>query len=278
MSALTCENASFADVLSACGRSDFVGTYHADGYAASDAKQTERERVLDFILGQYPEEHRTVRLLSMPGQDWTFERMLLAERKHAHMVGVERSFSVFARARRAMPTNLRTTEAMHETVSGFLHVQDRVLPYGTGDFTYAKIRARRSGDKRGRSHRLLLMDLATYTSALATDYRASLVERSEFAIKFCQRNAAWLDFTGTLCAGTEAALSNLHFVLDPYARQIPVVVTVRNGRDRFRGAGNRIARIAELVQGFKAVDSWTYVGKGGVSMLTVCGVVQQATA
>lgn len=258
---------SFADTVDAIGRYD-AGNYSPDRHGFCARKQEDRERVLDFILSHHQSTHR-LKLLSLPGVDWTFEHMLLARKPMSQVVGLERSFSVYARSRRAIPTPTRCPS------ESAMQLQDRVMSYGTGNIVYSRVAANRLKDhglKRSiRSHRLLLIEAATFASVLATDYRATKDEKKEFYERFGMRNAVWLDFTSSICSGVTETMRNLPLVLlsDP----VPVCITIRNGRDSNAGVAARIALLEKAQPLFKTERHWTYVGGGNSSMLTVCGVI-----
>jgi hypothetical protein len=48
------------------------------------------------------------------------------------------------------------------------------------------------------------------------------------------------------------------------------VITCMNARDRLTGSDRRIKHMLDQQPAMKYEDHWTYVGKGGVSMLTAC--------
>lgn len=250
---------SFCEVLSSVGRSDFLGAYRPSRHGGVNEKFSQRERVLDFIIGNHS-DGRKVKLLSFPGSGWVFEEMLLAERPGSQVVGLEHSFSVYAKSRLAMPF-------------GRDSVQDRVMHYGSGTITYSRCgHALLAGRKRtNRSHRLLLMDSATFTSVLATDYKATIEQKREFNSRFCGRTAVWLDFTGCIGKPVLDTLANLPLTLELV--RVPVCLTILNGRDKLRGADSRIASLIKAQPAFVPHMSWTYVGGGGSSMLTVCGFI-----
>jgi hypothetical protein len=282
------EAAALSDVLEHIGKSDLRSTYWDEGYHRSDPKQQERERVLEFILDasrQLP-EHYPIRLLSMPGLSWNFERMLLAEKEGSHLVALEKSNTIYKRARAFMPfipslefgryTKLTKQSSRYWIGSDYNYLlNDRELTYGSGQIIYTRGRASRHlGNCTDRSHRFLLMDTATYASMLATDYGATLQEKQGFNIRFNLRNAVWLDYTSPLCHSVEETLKNLLFCLEPSGYKKPIIVTVLNARDGFHGDEQRVGRLLKLQPALEYVKHWTYTGKGGVSMLTACFVAQ----
>ena len=273
MSAVLADPIGFRDALAHAGRSDYIGAYHATQQGRSSIKDRERERVLDFIL-RHDIDH--VRLLSLPGIDWAFEHLLFRSHPKAQVVGLEHSFSAFARARRAIPMGPRFA-GLHPGAEAAWRLQDRDMQFGNGHYTYSRIAAQRHlfrGTKPStRSNRLLLMSADTYATMMTTDYGATFEQKQAFRDRFYVRNAVWLDFTSQLGCKNDQAIANLHICMEANVQEKPVVLTVLNGRDAFHGISERIAHIARLQPAFQLRDAWTYVGVNGSSMLTVCGVI-----
>lgn len=254
------------------------GAYHVGAYGLqSDEKQAEREKVLDFILS-HTDQFR-IKLLSMPGASWAFENMLLRERPQSQLVAIERSVSTFHRSRGLIP-------GIRGSVNSDVHnLQDRHYKFGTATLMYSRVtiheqheknhpRWGNCGHKGWRSNRFVLISADAYMTMLATDYGASMVQKNDFHSRFYCRNAVWLDFTSQLCAPTEEAIRHMPMCLNALnLLPKPVVITVRNGRDAYRGTKERIARIQEIQPGLQILKHWTYTGKNTSSMLTVCGVI-----
>lgn len=264
---------STGNLVESLGRADISGNYyHGNYWRSSDIKWLERERVLSFVLdiaSGFPAE-TNIRMLSMPGLSWVFETMLLLAAIKTQLVCIERSKSIYQRAKKLIPTHLAN--------SWIGELKERMVPYGNGTILYSRVHAR-NNDRRphgftNRSHRLLLMDLATYTSIFLTNYGATLQDRQSFSTRFYSRNAVWLDFVNQLgCAGTDQAISNLHWCLEPPDRQSypkPICITVMNARDGLRGDDVRVAKMLALNTNLTYRDHWTFIGKGKVSMLTAC--------
>jgi hypothetical protein len=271
---------SFNGLIDHIGKSDLVGSYHADGYGMSSGiKHEERLKVIEFILGFYPNPETCIKLLSFPGIEWTFENMLRQQRPRSQFVGLEHSYTAYCMARRAIPKVLearlwdpKRKFAYNQTEQA--DVSDRTLDFGTGSYTYSRASSRsNSNSRRVRSNRLLLMKSDTFTSMLTTNYGASAEHKKIFHDKFYCRNAAWLDFTSQFCNSVEETLQNLLFAMDSEKESKPVVVTLMNARDGMKGEEARISRICEAQPAFVPERYWTYSGKGGTSMLTVCGHV-----
>lgn len=263
------QEVSFQETLYRVGRSKFVGEYHSDDYGHSNLKHEEREKVLAFILEI---QDTRIRLLSMPGKHWAFEEMLLHERPDSSLLGLEYSYTVFAQARRSMPKGpnnkrTRTTD-----------LQDRTMNYGTGSYTYSRRAANRKEGNRSlvrqsRSNRILFMSAETYATMLFTDYGATMEQKREFYEKFCKRNAAWLDFTCQLCRSVEETISHLDICMSNM--ECPVVITFMNARDKYHSPEERIARLVEIQPSLDVKKWWTYKGKGNISMLTVCAIMNR---
>jgi hypothetical protein len=275
------EQISIQDALQHAGRADVATRYYKGRHARSAVKQEQRQKVADFILAHLsPSPEQYVYCLSMPGEGWAFENILMAAHPRCQFVGIERSATVFANSRRAIP------RGRLDRANDFTGLEDREITYGRARISYSRVTASRrtkitkggkvkhEGRLLSRSNRLLLCDMSAYLTMLVTDYGATMDEKKQFHAKFCKRNAAWLDFCGPLCASTEEAISSMHFALSTSQRVIPVAITLMNCRDAYRSAEQRVARITKIQPGFRPVEHWTYVGGGGVSMLTVCGVFE----
>lgn len=260
------------------GRSDYVGAYHSKAYGLeSITKQAEREKVLSFML-RYSKPEDCVKLLSLPGLDWTFERMLLAQRVFSHFVGLEHSYSAYMRSRRAIPGIAKAWGMVNG--KGVLTedqaaLSDRQFRFGDGDYIYSRCSSREEGSKRSvRANRLLYMKADTYMSIFASDYRATMKEKIAFNSKFYQRNAVWLDFTSQFCKSVQTCLEWLPLCLESRSGDPkPVVLTIMNARDGVTGVENRIDRILTCQSAFSYVDHWTYAGKNGTPMLSLCGTI-----
>lgn len=264
------EHASFTDALDAAGRSNFGG-YHASDYTISDTKANERRRVAQFILDYSVGDF--VWLLSMPGADWYFERLLQSlTAKPVQIVGIEENYAVYAQACRCMPEGYVDGAPRTE-----MQAQQRELHLGRARYNYCRtgfIRNRKGKGRRDvRSHRLLMMPVESYACMALSDFGATMDDKRRFADKFMHRTAAWLDFTGPLCGRTISAISNLHFCMMADGKKKPVAITVMGCRDAFHSTADRVAAIKAAQPALSVVDAWTYVGKGGVSMLTVCGLI-----
>lgn len=267
---LLVENISFADALDSVGRSS-LGGYHASDYTISDTKANERRRVAEFILRNSIGDF--IWLLSMPGADWYFERLIQSmTEKPVQIVGIEENYAVYAQACRSMPEGRSKSAPRKEMQS-----QQRELHLGSARYNYCRtgfMRNRKGEGRRDiRSHRLLLMPAETYTAMAVYGFGATMEQRMQFADKFMYRTAAWLDFTSPICKSTLDAISNLHFCMKADGSQKPVVITVMACRDSYLSMESRVAAITSAQPALNVVDAWKYTGKGGVSMLTVCGMI-----
>lgn len=251
------------------GGSGDVDTEYWKG--AYSAKQDERERVLAFIsdaVMRFPRDNANVRMLSLPGISWLFEHMLV-QRFPCQFVGLEKSATLYSRSRVAMP-GIRDS---HLTANRRL--TENTLQYGNATMVYSDVRTDAGFHAfTGRENRLLLMDAETYATVLFTDYCAPAEKKDLFNALFCRRNAVWLDYTGTLSPNVENTLRHLPFCMVPNKVRKPVVITVMNARDYYHGDQERVDRMMQVQPALEYAKHWTYVGKGGVSMLSACFYVE----
>lgn len=259
------------------GRSDYFGSYHSETYGLESlTKQVEREKVLAFILSYHPKLHECVRLLSLPGLDWTFERMLLGERPASHFVGLEHSYSAFMRSRRAIPGISKSWGIVNgkgEYTEDNAALSDRHFRFGNGDYVYSRRSSRENGRCRTtRANRLLYMKADTYMTMLASDLSATMEQKKHFNSKFYMRSAVWLDFTSQFCRSVQSCLEWLPLCMEAesgYPK--PVVITTMNARDGVTGIHARIDRMLACQPALVYRKHWSYTGKNGTPMLTLCG-------
>lgn len=264
-------------ILDHIGRCD-SGSFHEDSYSDLAAvKQSERQKVLEFIV---PYSTKIgPKILTMPGTSWVFETALIAAcPPGTHVVGIESSLSVYYRAKLAMP--MLSMASMRDIPPDFLEftvMSERMRSYGNSAYTYARSTANRNGVRKCRSaHRLVHMKLSTFTSMLVTDYGQTTDQRRDFHQRFYSRTAAWLDFTGSMSKEIENSLRCLPLVMaaPTYSPEPkPVVITLFGGHDRFHGNEERVAHIVQVQPLFKPIKHWTYAGKNGSPMLTICGEI-----
>lgn len=259
------------ELLDRIGRSR-LGKFSGGDYSElALVKQQEREKVAAFILKYFPRVGPKV--LSMPGTSWAFELRLIRSAPMTHVVGVEMKPAIYLQAKRAMP--MLCLHNVNPQWREFALVSERMCQYGTEHYTYARTMANEHAQKTRSSHRLVMMRMSTFLSMLISDYGQTKGQRCAFHRRFCSRNAAWLDFTGSMSTELENCLRFLPFALEaPHISQAkPVVVTLFNGHDNFRGVESRIKHLTHVQPLFKPVEHWTYVGKNGSPMLTVCGEI-----
>lgn len=238
------------------GRSDYLGNFHEDSYELESLeKSDQRRKVLSYILQFFQSSGTHLRPLTMPGQYWYFEHLLNVAHPNNQFVCLERSLTVFNRS-------------LHSMVNCHTDLRRRWKDYGSGGYHYISTCGQ---SVKARRNCYLNMSASDYLSMLATDYGATLEQKSVFHHKFCRRNAVWLDFTSGLCDETDRAIFNLHFCLDPSPQVKPVVITLMYGRDISGFEQGRIEHIKKLQPLFHYEDHWTYIGKNGTPMITICG-------
>lgn len=249
---------SFHDLLGGIGRSDIVGKFHGGDYELeSPVKSDERRKVLEFFTEFFnPSQH--LRALTLPGQYWYFEHLLNLAHPNNQLVCLERSRTVFNRS-------------VHSIVNCHLDLRRRWKDYGSGGYHYVSTCGQAPSARR---HCYLNMSSADYVSMLVTDYCATMEQKKVFNHKFCRRNAIWLDFTSCFCEETETTISHLNFCLDSSPNLKPVVITMMYGRDIGGHEQGRIDHIQKLQPLFQYQNHWTYTGKNGTAMITICGTMK----
>lgn len=260
------QECSFSDLLAHVGRDDFHSRYDFHTIGRSSIKNAQREAVADFLIKHHHQPN--VKLLSFPGAEWSFERGL-AQIRQVQVVGLERSWSVYAKSRRAMLAKAGKVKP------GCEGLQDRSMRYGNSLITYSRCPAQRKSTgihtRATRSHRLILMDAETYATVLTTDYGAKSYEKLEFYQRFAGRSAVWLDYTCQLCPSVLRTLSAIQINCLPV--EVPFVVTVLAGRDSWHGTEARIMAMEHAQPLWKCLDTYTHTSINGARMLTAMGIL-----
>lgn len=258
------------------GCSDIDTTYWDDDYAQSEVKEQERHRVLNFILDRvnyFPHDYRRVRLLSFPGIHWRFESIF---RKRVsgtpvglQVIGLEKSATLYAKSRLLMPGRKHAERYPSERLVA------NSFEYGREVIDFSQVRSDvNSSSVEDQFNKLVLLSAETYATMLSTDYGAEYEQKLAFGRHFGHRNAVWLDYTSPVTPSIENTLRWLALCMEAPAHRRgygkPVVVTVLNARDYCHSPEERIERMTLAQPGLQYRSHWTYVGKGGVSMLTAC--------
>ena len=252
--------------------------YYSSDYSKSDVKFRQRELILRFFRRYFVENFK-MSVLTLPGEHWLFEQMMLKCFPYCSFTGLERSSPIYHRSRLHIPRNALAYVFDRD------EVQDRVFNFGRSNIIYSRLSnglyfdgykaSKRPGtpitSQNRRSNRLVLMDVHDFLSLLTEDHHASMVEKRRFVERFYRKHAVWLDFTGPLTERNLETISKVGLCLYPSIRLKPIVFTVLNGRDRFTSKQQRIDAIKQKLPQMTIKHSWTYRGAGNVSMLTVCG-------
>lgn len=224
-----------------------------------DYKEPVRRRVLDFIIRNHLTK-TSLRLLSLPGIRWEFERSALSHfGQYARIVGVERSVPIAEASLRFMPGSRRRTRDDFTLASGV-----RVEGYESS------------------SSVLLCCELSELVASRPQQpmHRRTAADAS-MARMVRRWSACWVDLTSQLCPDTIGILGNLIPRTDRALARIPVAVSVMVGREDNEttkaiemcgGRAELIAAILDKGRGlFEMQESFTYTGGGGVKMLVVMG-------
>lgn len=247
--------------------------YYTSTYSKGDVKFRQRALVLRFMTRYFVPNFK-MSVLTLPGEDWLFEQMMLQQFPFCSFIGLEKSTAVFRKARLQIPRNALAYEFERDAV------QDRDLTFGRSSIHYSRISNgfKTKGEHTSaitkanrRCNRLVLMDVHDFLRMLVEDHDATYEEKKKFVYRFYHKHAVWLDFTGPLTERVLNTVSNINLCLYPSIRLKPIVITVLNGRDTFKSKVDRIAAIQAALPGLTIKHAWTYRGAGGCSMLTVCG-------
>lgn len=235
-----------------------------------DVKQPQRERILDFMLRNHGKQN--LRLLSLPGERWVYERMVDESwsKGRAEFMGLEWNWGVIERGTGWMPAKVNPK---HTKWAASKHrYQEWEIPTGlirgfwTPQATWLQMYA-------GSFLQLGRNDL-TFTNRHGKQGRLS-----HWKLNTC----AWLDFSGNL-SGKEIrnALLGLSNFLYMDAKVCPVAITVVAGRehDGVPDVGDpveiRVAVMKTLLEQrgyrtFEVDDAWMYESSAGSHMLNVTG-------
>lgn len=245
------------------GRSDVRGGFHGHDYERlSNDKSAERTRVADFILQRF-KSHNWLYPLTLPGAYWYFEAQLARRHERTQFVGLERSATIF-------------TQSLASMAGATTALAVKPMRFGNGGYEYARTPAFPNHmDNTARSHRLLCMSSDTYVLAASGLIESNRKERNKFWRKFCRRNAVWLDFNSGFCEAVDTTIRNLDAVTNGRGHAVPVALTFMYGRDIAGKQIGRLNHIHKLNPKFEPVDYWTYAGKNGTPMMTVCGMLHE---
>lgn len=229
-------------------------------------KDGERQRVLRHVLDNFEVNERAVdtrlRVLTLPGSHWHFERMIeheLGEYK-ALFLGVERTWSTLEFGLQYMPGRRKR------------HVR---WSRGTRNLNAVLT-------SKGAVFNCQVEDWP-HLSSVIPDEESGIHQIKNLRI-LSTFNALWLDFFGPLMQPKIALLlRGLMGRIASTADVVPYAFTGMYGRD-FRGlAGGSVeARSEGIAAEFSSdkwsatpTDCWKYIGLNGTPMVTVCGLLRR---
>lgn len=225
-----------------------------------ELKQPQRERVMEHILRHHATDQK-MRLLSMPGLRWPFERQIAEHHKPGiRYLAFEWNWGTIEMGTPWMP-GTRPYRDEHELTIGnvkFVRTDDSAIWVWShaGDF--------------------LTIDAKCHVNA-----RRSQVW---FSRKFCCNSAVWLDINTNLSSEARNCLRGLPSHLNPHIRRIPFAVTIIAGQEHDGlGDGSTTAErrvplmVAELerygLRRCEITDVWQYESNECCHMLNVCGLL-----
>lgn len=237
-------------------------------YIFSDAKFEEREKVLEFLLENCPVP-RNIKMITMPGERWLFEKMILEKYPDAKFLAVESSWQTLQRSKSYMPDGhlvFHGRQGEYGRSRGLRHgCIDRDWEYGNRSIKGVSV------SKRVRALNISLSDLCQFTINTKWD---SIEQLEKFNKKFCFNNMAWLDFTGNLSRESKTSIQNIRNLINPNLN-CPIAITLFNGRDEFSNTKDRLSFLRNSVERFEIQDHWKYKGMNDSPMITVCGVLRK---
>lgn len=204
-----------------------------------------------------------------PGERWLFEKMLLRERPDAYLVGIERNWIAFERARDLMPGGRRNRwQFVNE--DGTLSVQGVESPGAAlayGDFSALAVGSQQMGGRM----------------------------RQGFSLIMRRWTCCWLDYFGQISDPMIHGLVRLHQWLRRDAGSVPVAISFMGAREpeeigkalslmpsddederRAMFVASCMDRESGASRGtFQMTQWWKYVSECGTPMITVCGVFEQ---
>jgi hypothetical protein len=187
---------------------------------ATDEKAESRLRVLRFILDNH--SSRPMRFFCLPSKEWTFERLLLAERRDARLVAVEHHEGKF----RISGAHLPGLPA----VARWMKVAGATIPYFEND---------RAVLYRANVGQFALLALA---------YPATKWHTSALGL-----TAAWFDLCGPVSGEAAMMMGALPEALD-LREPVPIVLTLHNAREMPNVPLAERSANARVEAAFKAFD------------------------
>lgn len=215
----------------------------------SEHKQAQREAVLAHLL-KYSSPLFRFQLLAFPGPEWTFEKMVLAERPDAYLRCLEREWGILEYGVRHMPGERKRREVYQFPVGamhGFSSVTAKIVHIDFLDMS------------RGSARKLSTVDQRTYYS------------------QWKRNSAVWLDGQSPVGGLLTGSLSRVGHFCEKNVAVVPFAYTFLIGRDEAGTFEQRVNALCGVLNGsrfrtFEPTDAFQYHGEAS-SMGTLLGTL-----
>lgn len=233
-------------------------SYDSDAYSRSHVKQAQREKVLEFFSSNLLHREKHVKVLSLPGATWSFERQLKLNipDKIWWFIGLERDFSVMARNKCNVPGALYS-------------ISTKTKEIGRASFDMMRSRY-------ARWVNMSFDDFLNFPDLFLDD----LKDVSYWKARYFSSDGAWLDFTGPITGTFIENMPKIANIFNIQNKSSPLAMTFMYGRDSgvYGGIDGRVALFESKIPGFTVKDAWTYNGMNDCKMFTVMGIVKRKKA
>lgn len=213
----------------------------AEAYELRDVDDAEKEDQREKVFGHLCQANR-VRLLSLPDEKWTFERLVDSRKIESRFIGIQWSWMHVERGCPWMPG---------ESVPTYFADRNKC-----GQF---------AGYETNRA-RIVFGHASGFMGLTATEMfgRGCKGTRKAFSAQYRTSNAVWLDFTSQLCTEIEGACRRLHAFLDADVESVPVCISFMAARDDFQHDKDRVSQLLNWLNSarkyriFKLSERWAH--------------------
>lgn len=254
--------------------------------ADTPGKIDQRKRILRHMLDN--QNHLSCgRLLTMPGEHWSFENDFAREKPEFSFTGLDWNWSVIEKSIGFMPIAKSRTRDV--AARGYRGLVDKAPIYREWDLAIGTLRGYESGRALFlHAHASVFLSLGRSAVSGIAKF-GTLVDAGKrrqqewFARQFKTNTGIWLDFTSPLCSETESAIKRVGYFCSRAVYEVPVAVSLMMGHDAFADAadpvGPRAIRVVQLLNDnqyrqFIPCDAWSYAGIKNTPMLTVTGLMR----
>jgi len=229
---------------------------------------------VEQLIREYGPDADTLKFMSLPGKFWRFEYRLNIELREKYpdgilFTGFERDHKVILAGTGYAPRTKSTGRNSNPRTPGFREFEALNTKY---------FRTNRA--------RWLNMDIND-ALILSPKFFAPRSGNPQdcfnwFLDKFCSWDACWIDYFSPATTKMGAALSNLHWHLNPEMDRVPVAVTIMKGRSTIRKGKDLQGWLAVQLGGagsfpsvsFRTLDYFEY-NDSGATMVNIAGLIQR---